>query len=192
VQFVDVMIRQAHPGPEVPPYASDAQKLGDAVEYKKREGIPWTVLVDDLDGTVHRQYGGMADPTYLIDRDGRVAFYNMWTHAPTLHRAIEALFVQGGRGVTLGGVDRRPHLLAAVANGWRGIERGLPDSYTDLEKAAPGTGAAIWIGSKAAPLLAPVALRSEPVPLPARVAIAAGVAGLALFAARRLTARGSQ
>ncbi len=85
VQFVDVLIRQAHPGPDVPPYKSFNQKMYDAHRYKQDDGIPWTVLADDLQGTVHQVYGGLADPTYLIDADGRVAYYDMWTHAPTLY-----------------------------------------------------------------------------------------------------------
>jgi hypothetical protein len=47
------------------------------------------VLVDDYAGTVHRTYSNeMADPTFLIDQRGTIAFYAMWTHAPTLNRAI--------------------------------------------------------------------------------------------------------
>jgi len=43
------------------------------------------VLVDDYEGTTHRAYSqAMADPAFLLDTDGRVAFYNMWTHVPTL------------------------------------------------------------------------------------------------------------
>jgi hypothetical protein len=60
--------------------------------------IPWTVLVDDLYGTVHRDYGMLADPTYLVGTDGRVSFYNYWTHVPTLYRAIQSLLATGGRG----------------------------------------------------------------------------------------------
>ena len=72
MRFIDVVIRQAHPGPEVPAYDTFEQKLHDAERYRREEAIPWPVLVDDLEGTVHQAYGGLADPTYLIDRDGRV------------------------------------------------------------------------------------------------------------------------
>ena len=68
-----MLVRQAHPGPRVPPYRSLEQKLQDAHSYQRDEGIPWPVLVDDLAGTVHQVYGRLADPTYLIDADGRVA-----------------------------------------------------------------------------------------------------------------------
>lgn len=59
-------------------------------------GDTWAVVVDDLQGTVHRAYGTLADPTSLIDRDGRVAFVNMVTSVPVLHEAIESLLAQGG------------------------------------------------------------------------------------------------
>jgi len=96
VHFVDVMVRQAHPGPRVPAYHTFEEKLRDARRYVEEEKIPWVVLVDDLEGTVHQTYGGLADPTYLIDSDGRVAYYNMWTYAPVLHEAIHALEAQAG------------------------------------------------------------------------------------------------
>ena len=185
MRFVDVVIRQAHPGPEKPPYRSFDHKRLDALAYKRDEGIPWTVLVDDLAGTVHQVYGSMADPTYLIDADGRVAYYNMWTHAPTLHNAIEALFRQGGRGVVKGGVDRTPHVAAAMTDGWRGLRRGLPQSLVDIETAGPTTGTSAWLGYQLRPLLAPLTLRSKPLPVPVRLAGAGGLAALAIRVMRR-------
>ena len=181
---MDVLIRQAHPGPGARPYATDAEKQRDAERFQLEEGIPYPVLVDDVRGTTHQVYGSLADPTYVIGADGLVAFYNMWTHGPTLHRALTALLSQGGRGEVRGGTDRAPHLLASIANGWHGLRRGLPQSYTDIELAAPGTGALIWLGDKLRPALAPIALRAEPLPPLAQVGLALG-AGLALALVRR-------
>lgn len=186
---MDVLVRQAHPGPGFPAYRDMEQKLRDARAYAAEEGIPWAVVADDLEGTVHRAYGGMSDPTYLIDADGRAAYYNMWTHAPTLHTAIEALLAQGGRGVVGGGLDRTPHMAAALTDGWRGLRRGLPQSLTDIETAGPGTGTGTWLGYQLKPLLAPLTLRAAPLPAPARTALAASaLAGFAL-GARRAAAR---
>ncbi len=184
---MDILVRQAHPGPEVPPYRSIEQKGRDADLYRREEGIPWPTLFDDLQGTVHQVYGGLSDPTYLLDADGRVAFYNLWTYAPALHEAIDALLARGGRGVVKGGVDRKPYLLAAVTNGWHGLERGLAQSVVDLELALPGSAAGIWLGARLRPLLAPLTLRAEPLPAPARAALALGAAGLVgLGVGRRL------
>lgn len=91
--------------------------MRDAETYQRENRIDWPVVVDDLRGTTHQVYGALADPIYLLDADGRVAFYNTWAHAPTLHEAITALLQRGGRGVVNGGVDRTMHMAAALTDG---------------------------------------------------------------------------
>lgn len=177
------MIRQAHPGPDVPAYRDFAHKMYEAERFQREENIPYTVLVDDIPGTAHQIYGGLADPTYLIDAEGYVAYYNMWTHAPTLDRALQELFAQDGRGVVLGaGVDRSPHVLPAMTDGWKGLRKGLPQSLTDIETALPGTGVGTWLTHQMRPLLAPFTLRAKPVPAPIRLMLGLGAVGLVLVA----------
>jgi hypothetical protein len=187
VEFVTIVIRQGHPGPAVPPYRSYEDKERDARAHQREDRIPWTVLVDTLDGSAHRAYGMLADPTFLLDRDGRVAFYNTITHAPTLHTAITELMDLGGLGVTDRGFDRRVHALPIIAAGWPAIRRGLPQSAVDLELAMPGSAAAPLIGYQLRGALAPIALRAEPLPPSARWLALAAVAALtagAIYARR--------
>ncbi len=184
MQFIDVVIRQAHPGPDAGPYRHFTEKMRDARRFQEEERIPWPVLVDDLRGTVHQVYGGLADPTYLIDADGKVAFYDMWTYAPRLHEAITELDARGGRGVVKEGLARMPHLGPSMTDGWRGLRRGLPQSVTDLMLSAPGSAAMIWAGYQMRPLLAPLTLRARPLPTVAKVGLLVG-AGLALGLAAR-------
>lgn len=185
VQFLEVLVHQEHPGPNAPPYRSTEQKVHDARRYKAEGGIPWPVLVDDLGGTVHQVYGGLAKPTYLIDADGRVSFYNMWTYAPNLHLAIQELLARGERGMVKGGIDRVPHLGATVVHGWRGLRRGLPQSFTDLMLALPFAGPVLWVGYQLRPLLEPWIIRARPLPNSVRAAFGAGVLALALIALRQ-------
>jgi hypothetical protein len=189
VQFVDILVRQAHPGPPVPPYHRFKQKLQDAQLYQHSEGIPWTVLVDDLQGTIHQAYGTLADPTYLIDREGRVAFYDMVTSAPTLNTAIEILLDQGGRGIVRGGWDRLPHLAPTLTAGWPALRRGLPQSFTDLVRAAPGSPVLIWLGYQLRPLLTPLTLRAESLPPSLRATLILGGVILVGLGVRRVAGR---
>jgi hypothetical protein len=181
VEFATVLVRQGHPGPAAERYRTFPHKAADAAAHEREDGVPWTVLVDDVDGRVHRMYGMLSDPTFLIDDDGRVAFYNAVTHAPTLHRAIDALMNRRGRGVVLGGYDRRPHLLAAIAGGWPALRRGLPRSVIDLETSLPGGAVLPFIGYQLRGVLRPIVLRGQPLPARGRTALAA--AGVALAAA---------
>ncbi len=145
------------------------------------------MLADDLGGSVHQVYGGLADPTYLIDAKGRVAYYNMWTFAPNLDRAIAELLVRGGVGPVAGGIDHVLHPWPAIADGWKGLSRALPQSYDDLEQAARGSAAAIKLGHALRPLLAPLALRAAPLPPIARylILVVAFLVGLALGRKKR-------
>jgi hypothetical protein len=176
------MVRQAHPGPGVEAYHSFEEKLEDARNYTSEEQIPWPVLVDDLEGTVHQVYGMLADPTYLLDVEGRVSYYNMWTHAPNLHNALATLIEQGGRGVVGGGIDHVVHMLPALTHGWKGIRRGYPQSFIDLETAMPGMGSGLWLGHTCSRILEPVTLRSKPFAFPVKsvAAVVVGVVGVRL------------
>ena len=164
VHFVDVLVRQAHPGPSEPAYASDEQKVADAERYRRSEQIPWPVVVDDVEGTVHRSYGGSANSSYLIGTDGRVSFCAPVTGAHRLHRALEELMAGSGRRVVSGGIDLVPHLLTTFTEGWRALERGRPQSTDDLSRALPGSVALLLLGRAMRPVLAPWALGARPLP----------------------------
>ena len=142
------------------------------------------MLVDDYTGTWHRAYSSeMTDPVFLIDGDGRVSFYLMWAHAPTLKRAIDELLGRGGRGVVAGGIDKTPHLFASFVNGYHGLTRGGKRAVRKSNTGASGAGTLTFLASKAKPLLAPLALRAEPLPAGARLTLLlGGLASAALVA----------
>ena len=182
MRFADIIIRQAHPGELRGAYRNHEEMLADARAYKRDEGIEWPVLADDYEGTVHRTFSReMADPSFLIDSEGRVAFYCMWTHAPTLKRAIDELLERGGRGAPVaGGIDQRPHLFASFVDGERGLRRGGKRGVREYITGGLGAGILTILGNKAKPVLAPIALRAAPLPLAARLALLGGLAAAAL------------
>jgi hypothetical protein len=87
LQLVEVVVRQAHPGERHGSYRSFAEKLEDARRYQEEEDVVWPVLVDDLDGTVQRAYGGLSASAYLIDAEGpRRLLRHVGPSAPTAAR----------------------------------------------------------------------------------------------------------
>lgn len=170
-------------------YADFKSKMRDAERYRREEQIPWRIAVDSLDGATHRAYGSMADPSYLIDQDGRVSFYNQWTHVPTLYKAIRSLLAQSGTGSVQGGIDHVMHLAPAMTAGWPSIQRGLPQSYIELETAVPSMGASLWLGYKLRSILAPITQREKPLPGRTKVALAAIGIGAAVLIGKRLYSR---
>ena len=178
VQFVEVLIRQAHPGERHGAYRSNEQKLQDGRDYKREENIPWPVLIDDLACSVQHSYGGLAAAAYLIDSRGTVAFCGTWGQSPALRDALDDLLARGGIGTPAGrGTDRRLHLAAAIVAGRDGPARGGRQSLIDLELGFPSANFLMIAGSALRPLLAPLALRTTPIPPKTRAAILAGLVG---------------
>lgn len=63
----------------------------------RRFEIRRPMLVDDLDGTVHRAYGLLPNMTYVMGRGGTVRYRADWTDAGSVARAVEEIQGEGGR-----------------------------------------------------------------------------------------------
>lgn len=177
VRVVEVIVRQAHPGERHGGYRSYEAKLEDGRAYKREESLPWPVLIDDLAGTVQRAYGGLAAAVYLIDSEGVIAFCGLWGQSPALRTAIDDLLAHGGVATRADkGVDRRPHLAAAIVDGQRGPIRGGRRSLVDLELGFPGASILMLTGRLGRPVLEPLAVRTTPLPIQTRVALVVGAA----------------
>jgi hypothetical protein len=99
VQFVSVYVREAHPGESYPHHTGEEQKMRHARDWARQDRVPWPVAVDTLDGAVHRAYGPLPNPVYLIDRTGRVAFRALWAGQQGLLRdKIEELLEREAEG----------------------------------------------------------------------------------------------
>jgi hypothetical protein len=188
VQFVDLVVRQAHPGERHGGYRAYAEKLHDARRYQQEEGIGWPVVVDDLDGTAQRGLGGLSASAYLIDAQGRIAFYGVWGQSPALRSAIEDMLAPDGTGTLAGrGVDRVPHLAAAIVTGRGGPARGGRTALLDLELGFPGASFLMAIGWLGRPVLAPLVQSTRPRPARAGAALLTGMAaGTAWLLARSI------
>lgn len=84
-----IYTREAHPGENVPCHDSFERKLTCAKLLREEAGIGRDILVDDLDGTVHRAYGLMPNMTWVIGRGGRVAYKADWTSAANVEAFLE-------------------------------------------------------------------------------------------------------
>src|SRR5215470_15029710 len=91
VEFLFVYVREAHPGERVPAHGSMDEKVAAARLLCDAEDLEMPVLVDDLRGSIHRQYSGLPNPAFLIDKSGRVAFRSMWANPEALAAAIDEL-----------------------------------------------------------------------------------------------------
>ena len=84
-EFFTIYVREPHPGEYYHEHSSWEQKLQYARDCREQDGIENPMLVDDLQGSVHRAYGEMPNMVYVVSKDGRIMYRSMWTD----HRVIE-------------------------------------------------------------------------------------------------------
>lgn len=91
VSFLFVYTREAHPAEHLRHHLSFAQKLDAARAMVERWSIERQMLVDDLEGTVHRAYGMLPNMSFIINRAGTVLYKASWTDPKTIEVALEHL-----------------------------------------------------------------------------------------------------
>jgi len=91
VHFLFVYTREIHPDdfPDYPPHQSIEQKYQHARDMQRRHNTPRQILIDSLDGDVHRQWGGLPNMSWIIDHTGTVAYKAGWTLESDIRPALE-------------------------------------------------------------------------------------------------------
>jgi peroxiredoxin len=93
VQFLFVYTGEIHPGERYPHHTSMDQKIAAARDFKRAEEVRFPVLVDSLDGTVHRTYGARPNPSFVVNRDGRLVYRTPSADPPTLREYLTHLLL---------------------------------------------------------------------------------------------------
>lgn len=189
VEFLLVYVREAHPGDEIAAHESMAEKVRAAEILREQEDLEFPIVVDDLRGSIHRRYGKLPNPAFLIDKSGRVAFRCLWAQAGAIEEALQQLLpIQHERGVdhavVLGGEDRSMPISYPVLHSYRALQRGGTKSMNDFTEALGLPGRMILIGGR---LARPVA--ENPGKILATAALSVGVVTAAIYAGRALRRR---
>ena len=103
--FVFTYVCEAHPDddPDHRAHRSIEQKFQHAHELQEKWKTPRNIVVDSLDGDVHRQYSGLPNMSYVISHTGKLLFMASWTLIRDLRPALEEAVALSDKGV-----DRSP------------------------------------------------------------------------------------
>jgi hypothetical protein len=109
-EFLFVYCREAHPegDPGSSTRTKDNQPIKQAMTVAQRKATAWLfcndmkmnrrILVDEFDDqSAQRRYGGMQDPTIVIDVDGKIALKMAWTDGELADEFLEKFLAQGGK-----------------------------------------------------------------------------------------------
>jgi hypothetical protein len=90
-EFLTVYVREPHPGENYAEHRTWEQKVQYACDCREQDGLRTKLVIDDLEGTMHRAYGEMPNMVYVIDEDGKVFYRAMWTNHDDIESALATL-----------------------------------------------------------------------------------------------------
>ena len=144
-EFFTIYVREPHPGEHYGPHRSLAQKIRFAQDCRRQDGIQTPILIDDLEGSVHRSYGSMPNMVYIIDKNGGVAYKAMWTDHEEIASVLANLVMADelqARGVRLkpSYTERVKYIPAEYAGGLRQkvFDRAGSQAWADYQNVFAG------------------------------------------------------
>ncbi len=189
VQFLFVYVREAHPGEKLPAHRSREDKVEAAERFREEEDVDIPIVVDEVDGKIHKKYGSLPNPTYIIDKSGRVAFRALWTRPRVVKEALQELLERQqerntGHAIVKGGEDRSTPITYAMLYTHRALDRGGDKAVEDFRSEMGRTGTVVHTASR---VVEPIAL--HPWRALTGAMIASGVITGGLLLGRRLRQR---
>ena len=190
VEFLFVYVREAHPGERLPAHRNLGEKVRAAELFREQEEIAFPILIDELSGRVHRSYGSLPNPTYIVDRSGRIAFRSLSTRPEAVGEALEELIERQqernvDHAVVRGGEDKGwPPPLRSLLYSHRALERGGERAISEFRRELGVPGEIALVSSR---LASPVV--EHPRATAATIAAVAGVLGLGLWVGLALRRR---
>jgi len=142
VSFFLLYTRESHPAENYPAHSSFEQKLAYARDLKRLENIQIPILVDHLDGRIHRAYGVWPNALFVIHKDGRLIFRSNMANHGELRQFLDDLLAaekaaSEGRVTHLQYSERvMPH-EANQATHRRVYERAGPKAFEDYWAKRP-------------------------------------------------------
>ena len=118
--FLFVYTREAHPEdfPDYPSHRSFDQKWKHAKALQQQQQqTPRQIVVDDLEGSIHRLYGGRLNTCWIVDQNGRVSYKSEWASEPHLRKALENTFRTGKLALQGGYKDFYQESMTVIEGG---------------------------------------------------------------------------
>jgi len=143
VSFFLLYTRESHPAENYPSHTSWEQKLACGRDLRRLEDVRFPILVDSLDGKIHRSYGTWPNALFVIHKDGRLIFRSNMANDRELRQFLADLLAADhaaaeGRVLHLQYSERVVAHEADQATHRRVYERAGPKAFDRFEKTDRG------------------------------------------------------
>ena len=142
VSFFLLYTRESHPAERYPAHSSWEQKLSYARDLQRLENVQFPIIIDGLDGKIHRCYGDWPNALFVIHKDGRLIFRSNMANHRELRQVLEDLLAADraaaeGRILHLQYSERVIAHEADQATHRRVYERAGPKAFEDYWARRP-------------------------------------------------------
>lgn len=142
ISFFLLYTKESHPAENYPAHSSIQQKVAHARDLKRLEDVRFPILIDSLDGKIHRVYGTWPNALFVIHKDGRLIFRSNMANHLELRQFLEDLMraeqaAADGRVLHLQYSERIIPHEADQATHRRVYERAGPKAFEDYWAKRP-------------------------------------------------------
>jgi len=142
ISFFLLYTRESHPAENYSAHSSWEQKLVGARDLKRLEDVRFPILIDSLDGKIHRSYGAWPNALFVVHKDGRLIFRSNMANDRELRQFLEDLMAAEhaaaeGRVLHLQYSERVVAHEADQATHRRVYERAGPKAFEDYWAKRP-------------------------------------------------------
>jgi peroxiredoxin len=131
VEFLMVYTRETHPGENIRRHTKFEEKMEHAKTFKELEKVKLRLIVDSLDGKIHKKYGLLPNMVYVINKEGSIVYKASWTDAAEIKSVLENLLLWEKEGFT-------PMDSVAVVEKYHFIyDRDVPEHKRIYERSGP-------------------------------------------------------
>jgi alkyl hydroperoxide reductase subunit AhpC len=142
VAFFLLYTRESHPAENYAAHNSLEQKIAYARDLQQLEKVEFPIIVDPLDGRIHRAYGVWPNALFVIHKDGRLMFRSNMANHRELRQCLEELLAAEkaaaeGKVLHLQYSERVVPHEADQATHRRVYERAGPKAFEDYWSKRP-------------------------------------------------------
>ena len=103
--FYILYVREAHPGENYSAHKSLSGKIAHAKDLQQFENVCRTILIDDVEGSMHIDYGDRPNSVYLIGKDGVISYRADWSEPVEFEEQLKRVLENDGYAAGLEAVS---------------------------------------------------------------------------------------
>lgn len=145
VEFITLYTREAHPGENFPQPTTLGEKSEHAASLRREFEVPWTLVVDSMDGDLHLALDAKPNDAYLVDVDGKIVFRSLWSSDEKALRIALNSVVKGEKPRRTQSTAFIGPVMRAMSSVTATMRMAGPQASRDLLKSAPPMVMMAWV-----------------------------------------------